>query len=206
MFSPPLARLIEMYQRLPGVGPKSAQRLAFHTLKQPQHWVDQFAQALQEAKALIKPCSVCFNWSAQDPCEICTAPERQGTQVCVVAETPHIAALDRLAQFNGLFHVLGGLISPLDGVTPEQLTLNDLVDRVAQSRHGENTPIEELILALPPTTEGDTTCLYLARLMARFPDVRVTRIAFGLPVGGDLDYADQLTLTRSLLGRQPVTL
>ncbi|MFM7469802.1 MAG: recombination mediator RecR [Vampirovibrionales bacterium] len=200
-FAPALQALIEAYQKLPTIGPKTAQRLAFHTLKQSDTWVNHFAQVLQEAKARIHPCPVCFNWSDTSPCDICTDPERQDARLCVVSEVPHIHAIERADPFTGRFHVLGGLISPLEGLTPERLTIRPLLERVLKL---EGT-LEEVILALPPSTEGDTTCLYLARLLKQhLPNLQVTRIAFGLPVGGDLDYADHLTLSRSFQGRLPM--
>jgi recombination protein RecR len=201
-FAPALQTLIEAYQKLPSIGPKTAQRLAFHTLKQSTSWVHAFAQALEEAKDKIHPCPVCFNWSDTSPCEICTDPDRQDTRLCIVAEVPHIHAIERADPFSGKFHVLGGLISPLEGLTPERLTIIPLLERIK----GIEAQLQEVILALPPSTEGDTTCLYLARLIKQhYPALQVTRIAFGLPVGGDLDYADHLTLSRSFQGRLPVS-
>lgn len=197
-YSPPLQRLIETFQRLPGIGPKSAQRMAFHVLKQPREWVTSFASAMVEAKDQIRPCGVCFNLSNQSPCEICMNTNRNRTVLCVVAEPGDLFALERVGEFQGLYHVLGGLVSPMDGIGPGDLKIQALVDRLSST---QETPIQEVILALPPSTEGDTTSLYLDKLLKPLP-LKMTRIAFGLPVGGDLEYADSLTLRRALQGRQ----
>ena len=198
MLTPPLAKLIDTFQKLPGVGPKTAQRLAFHVLKQPSDFSQQFAHALTEAKASIRECSVCHNLTANDPCEICSNTSRHQHQVCVVAQPQDLMALERTHQYRGLYHILGGVISPLEGRGPDQLNMESLLKRCPVDSSDDG--LKEVILALPPTTEGDTTSLYLARLLKPL-GLQVTRIAFGLPVGGDLDYADQLTITRALEGR-----
>jgi recombination protein RecR len=192
----PLSRLMESFQKLPGVGPKTAQRLAFYVLKQPEVFASSFAQALITAKESVKPCPICFHLSSQAPCEICQSKHRLQQQVCVVADPRDVFALERTQEYRGLYHVLGGVISPLDGIGPEQLNIKSLLERTLT--------LDEIILALPPTTEGDTTSLYLAKLLAPLK-ITVSRIAFGLPVGGDLDYADSLTITRALQGRQLVS-
>jgi recombination protein RecR len=199
IYTKPLARLVEAFQALPGIGPKSAQRLAFHVLKWNEAQVEQFAHALVEAKATIHPCPICYNISAQTPCEICTSPKRDRTTLCVVPEAKDLFALEKTGEFKGLYHVLQGLISPMDGIGPGQLRLAELSQRVTDSK-GE---IVEVILALPPSVEGDTTSLYLSRTLAS-DGARLTRIAFGLPVGGDIEYADALTLMRALSGRVAV--
>jgi len=222
--SQPLNRLIDAFRKLPGVGPKSAQRLAFHVLKQPPELAQDLAQALLDARTRVGFCSVCFNLSGQSPCEICASRNRHRHQLCIVAESRDLFALERTHEYRGLYHVLLGLISPLDGIGPEDLKIQALISRLQASQavtvptdgmpaaHGEDqppteTPIEEVILALPPSIEGDTTSLYLAKLLkplqAAMP-LRVTRIAFGLPVGGELEYADSMTLVRALQGRQDV--
>jgi recombination protein RecR len=203
--TPPLAHLIETFQKLPGVGPKSAQRLAFHVLKQPKEFAYAFAEAMTHARDAVVTCQVCYNLSGQSPCEVCVSANRNRHLLCVVCDPRDLFALERTREFQGLYHVLGGLISPLDGVGPDDLRIAELLDRL---QHPESallppTHIDEVILALPPSTEGDTTSLYLARQLKPF-NVRVTRIAFGLPVGGDLDYADSLTITRAIQGRQLV--
>jgi recombination protein RecR len=198
VYTKPLARLIEEFQKLPGIGPKSAQRLAFHVLKRPDAEIHGFSEALLDAKAQIDSCHICYNLSCENPCEICTNPNRDRMVLCVVGEVRDLFALERTGEFRGVYHVLEGLISPLEGVGPQDLRIQDLLDRLA------NTPeINEVILALPPSVEGDTTSLYLARML-KSTGIKLTRIAFGLPVGGDLEYADALTLTRALAGRSAV--
>lgn len=195
LYTRPLARLIEEFQKLPGIGPKSAQRLAFHVLKRSEVEVKDFSDALLEAKEKIGHCSVCFNLSCQDPCEICTHTGRDRSVLCVVAETRDLFALEKTGEFKGLYHVLEGLISPVEGVGPQNLRMQELIERLS---HFDE--INEVILALPPSVEGDTTSLYLARLI-KPTGIKLTRIAFGLPVGGDIEYADALTLSRAMCGR-----
>ncbi|AFY65270.1 recombination mediator RecR [Geitlerinema sp. PCC 7407] len=194
VYTRPLARLIEQFQRLPGVGPKTAQRLALHILKRPEEEVYALAQALVEAKQQVGVCSVCFHLSAEPVCEICRAPSRDSTTVCVVADSRDVIALERTREYKGKYHVLGGLISPMDGIGPDQLNIQPLVRRVSQNG------IQEVILAISPSVEGETTTLYVGQLLKPF--TRVTRIAFGLPMGGDLEYADEVTLARALEGRR----
>lgn len=193
----PLARLVEELQRLPGIGPKSAQRLALHLLKRPVAEVQALAQALVEAKAQVGQCSVCFHLSADPVCDICRSTSRDPLTLCVVADSRDVIALERTREFKGKYHVLGGLISPMDGIGPEQLNIGPLVHRVNK----EGT--QEVILAISPSIEGDTTTLYVGQLLKPF--TRVTRIAFGLPMGGDLEYADEVTLARALEGRRELT-
>ena len=181
-------------QRLPGVGPKTAQRLALHILKRSDAEVEALAQALIEAKKQIGLCSVCFHLSAEPVCEICRNPNRDNTTICVVADPRDVIALEKTREYKGKYHVLGGVISPIDGIGPEQLNLHALVRRVSQ-----NQP-KEVILAISPSVEGETTTLYVGQLLKPF--TMVTRIAFGLPVGGDLEYADEVTLARALEGRR----
>lgn len=197
LYTKPLARLIEELEKLPGIGPKSAQRLAFHLIKQSTQSVQNLATALVEAKAQIKFCSVCSNLSADDPCDICRSPNRDPATICLVAEPKDLVALERTREYKGSYHVLGGLISPLDGVGPEQLKIKELLVRL---QSGE---VSEIILALNPSVEGEATTLYLGRLLKPM-GVRVTRIAFGLPIGGDLEYADEMTLVRALEGRRDI--
>ncbi|MEA5516276.1 recombination mediator RecR [Nodularia sp. UHCC 0506] len=181
-------------QRLPGVGPKSAQRLALHILKRPEAEVEALAQALINAKKQIGLCSVCFHLSADPICEICRHPNRDDTSICVVADSRDLIALEKTREYKGKYHVLGGVISPMDGIGPEQLTIQALVRRVSQQK------TKEVIMAISPTIEGETTTLYIGQLLKPF--TKVTRIAFGLPVGGDLEYADEVTLARALEGRR----
>jgi recombination protein RecR len=193
-YTRPLATLIEQLQRLPGVGPKSAQRLALHILKRSQSEVAQLAQALLDAKEQVGLCQVCFHLSAEPICDICRNPQRDKRTICVVADSRDVIALERTREFNGTYHVLGGTISPMDGIGPEQLNITSLVQRI------DKQDVKEVIIAVSPTVEGETTTLYLGRLIKPF--TKVTRIAFGLPMGGDLEYADEITLARALEGRR----
>lgn len=193
----PLARLIEEFQKLPGIGPKSAQRLAFYVLKQSPDDVRNFSDALLDARDKIGYCERCYNLSAQNICEVCSQPGRKRATLCIVSEPKDLYALERTGEFRGMYHVLQGLISPLEGIGPEDLKIKELLARLS------DPDIEEIILALPPSIEGDTTSLYLSRLIKPL-DIKLTRIAFGLPVGADLEYADNMTITRALQGRQLV--
>ena len=196
-FTPPLARLIEEFQRFPGVGPKSAQRMAFFVLGMSKESVDAFAHALLDAKARVKNCSICFHLSAENPCEICTNDKRDRSIMCVVAESRDVIALERSREYKGSYHVLTGLISPLDGRGPDQLSIRELMNRVVAD------DVKEVIFAINPTIEGDATVLYLTRVLKPL-GCRATRIAFGLPVGSDLEYADDVTLARAMEGRRDV--
>ena len=194
VYTRPLARLIEQFQRLPGIGPKTAQRLALHIIKRPEEEVQALARALLEAKKQVGLCQVCFHLSAEPVCEICRNPQRDRETICVVSDSRDVIALEKTREYRGLYHVLGGVISPMDGIGPEQLTVQPLVRRVSQQK------FKEVIIAVNPSVEGETTTLYLGQLLKPF--TRVTRIAFGLPVGGDLEYADEVTLARALEGRR----
>lgn len=195
LFPPSLRQLITQLERLPSIGPRSAQRLALYLLRRPQEEVAQLAHALMEARQRIRLCARCFFLSEQELCEICQDPHRDATQVCVVADPRDVVSLERLEQYHGLYHVLHGLISPAEGVQPEDLKIRELLERVRESKP------QEVILATPPTVEGDATALYLARLIKPM-GVKVTRIAYGMPVGGELDYADSATLGYALSGRR----
>ncbi|RJQ08565.1 MAG: recombination protein RecR [Bacillota bacterium] len=192
-----LARLIQEFTRLPGIGPKSAQRLAFHVLRMEERDVLALATALADAKRRIGRCSVCYNLADTQPCHICGDPQRDRTVLCVVEEANDLIAMEKARTFGGLYHVLEGALSPLEGVGPEALRLPELVKRV---KGGE---FREVILATNPTVEGEATAMYIARLL-RPLGVRLTRIARGVPVGGDLEYADEVTLARALEGRRDV--
>lgn len=194
MYTRPLARLIEQLQRLPGVGPKTAQRLALHILKRSDEEVQALAQSLIDAKKQVGFCQVCFHLSAEPVCEICRNPNRDSATICVVSESRDVIALEKTREYGGKYHVIGGVISPMDGIGPEQLNIQPLVRRVSQQQ------IEEVIIAISPSVEGETTTLYIGQLLKPF--TRVTRIAFGLPMGGDLEYADEVTLARALEGRR----
>ena len=179
---------------MPGIGPRTAQRLALHLLRQPEDKINSFANALLNAKKQVGHCKLCFHLSAEEECEICSNSKRQKDLLCVVADSRDLIALERTREYKGLYHVLGGLISPMDGITPEMLQISSLISRV------DHNEISEVILALTPSIEGDTTSLYLAGLLRPF--TKVSRIAYGLPVGSELEYADEITLTRALEGRR----
>jgi len=194
-YAPPIARLLEELERLPGIGPKSAQRVAYWLLTAEAADAERLANAITEVKRTIHFCPVCFNFAEGDLCSVCADPERDRTAVCVVEEPRDLVALDRTGEFRGTYHVLQGAISPMDGIGPERLRIRELVDRLAP---GE---ITEVVIATNPNVEGETTALYLARLIKPL-GIRVTRIASGLPVGADLEFADEVTLGRALEGRR----
>jgi recombination protein RecR len=191
---PPLARLIEQFEKLPGIGKKTAQRLAFFLLNMPEGEARQFAEAIVDAKEKIHCCSVCQNLTDSDVCNVCSSVDRDRSVVCVVEDPRDVVAFERTREYNGLYHVLHGVISPMDGVGPEQLRIKELLARVGS---GEVT---EVIMATNPTVEGEATAMYVARLLKPL-EVKVTRLAYGIPVGGDLEYADEVTLSRALEGR-----
>lgn len=196
-YTKPLAKLIDEFQRLPGVGPKSAQRMAFHLLKMPLEEVKNFSRAIVEAKEKIKYCRICFNMTSEDPCEICSDPRRSEDIICVVAETKDLIALERTKEFKGKYHVMQGLISPLDGIGPQDLRVKELLERCG------NDNVKEIILALNPSIEGEATSLYLSKLLKPL-GLKITRISFGLPIGGDLDYADEITIVKALEDRREI--
>jgi recombination protein RecR len=196
-YAPPVQTLIDELGRLPGIGPKSAQRIAFHLIKLPAEDAVRLARAIQDAKAKVRFCSRCWNVSEDDECAICADDQRDGHVLCVVEEARDIVALEKTGEFRGLYHVLLGAISPIDGIGPDQLKIRELLARL------EPEGIEEVILCTNPNVEGEATALYLARLLKPL-GLRVTRLASGLPVGGDLEYADELTLGRALEGRREV--
>lgn len=197
-YAEPIARLIEELAGLPGVGPKSAQRLAFHVVQMREEDVERLAEALRRAKTDLVHCAECGLISDTSPCEVCGDPLRDRTVICAVQDTRDVFALEKMGAYRGLYHVLGGLIAPMDGIGPDQLRIRELLARVADDR------VTELILATNSTVEGETTAMYVARLAAPFERLRVTRIAHGLPVGGDLEYADEMTLARALEYRRPI--
>jgi recombination protein RecR len=187
--------LIDELGRLPGVGPKSAQRIAFHLLQADEPDVRRLAEVLIEVKARVKFCSICFNVTEEDQCRICRDPRRDQTILCVVEEYKDVVAIERTREFKGRYHVLGGAISPIDGIGPEQLRVRELMMRLSDGT------VTELILATDPNLEGEATATYLTRMLKDL-DLSVTRLASGLPVGGDLEYADEVTLGRALAGRR----
>jgi recombination protein RecR len=188
----PIVRLLEELERLPGIGPKSAQRIAHYLLTVDDADADRLASAITEVKRTIHFCELCFNFAEDRLCAVCADPERDQTIVCVVEEPRDLAAIDRTGEYRGLYHVLHGAISPIDGIGPEQLKVRELIDRL-----GTSDVIKEIVLATNPNVEGETTAVYLARLIKPL-GVKVTRIASGLPVGGELEYADEVTLGRAM--------
>jgi recombination protein RecR len=192
-----LAKLVEQLQKLPGIGAKGAQRLAFHILKNPRDEADRLCDAIREVKERVTYCSTCNNITDQDPCVFCTSPSRDRRVICVVEEPQNVSVVEKTREFRGIYHVLMGVLSPLHGVGPDDLKIAGLLSRVAAGG------VEEIILATNPTVEGEATALYLARLLKPL-GVRVTRIAMGIPVGSDLEYADEVTMTRAMEGRREV--
>ncbi len=189
--------LIDELGRLPGIGPKSAQRIAFHILQTENFDVSRLAEILTTVREKVKFCTICGNISEQETCTICRDPRRDPTLICVVEEAKDVVAIGRTREFRGLYHVLGGAISPIDGVGPDQLRIRELMQRLADST------VTEVILATDPNLEGEATATYLSRLLTTL-EIRVTRLASGLPVGGDLEYADEVTLGRAFEGRRTV--
>lgn len=193
-YARPIAELIEQLETLPGIGPKSAQRLAFFLLRGSQENADRLAEAIRRVKRTVRHCRRCFNYSEAELCPLCADPQRETSVLCVVPEPRDLMAVENAGGFRGSYHVLQGLISPLDGIGPDDLRISELLARIGQEQ------VTEVVLAISPTVEGDTTAMYLARVL-KPTGVRVTRLALGLPVGGDLDYADQVTIVRALEGR-----
>ena len=191
---PPLTRLIEQLERLPGIGHKSAQRLAFYLLNLPEKNAADFVAAITDAREKIHECALCRNLTDQELCPVCRAGDRDASVICVVEDPRDVMAFERTREYRGLYHVLHGTISPMDGVGPEQLRIKELLTRVAGG------DVQEVIMATNPTVEGEATAMYISKLLAPC-GLRVTRLAYGIPVGGDLEYADEVTLRRSLEGR-----
>lgn len=197
LYAEPLAKLVACLHRLPGIGPKMAQRLALHLLNVPEEEARNLAQAIIEAREKIRRCSICSNLTDVDPCRICTDGGRDEGIICVVEEPRDVIALERTGEFRGKYHILHGAISPIDGIGPEQLTIKQLLDRLGRAA------VREIVVATNPDVEGEATALYLAQLLKPL-GIKVTRIAYGIPVGGDLEYMDEATLARAFEGRREI--
>jgi recombination protein RecR len=197
MYAETLQRLIEELKKMPGIGPKSAQRLAFYILQSTKRDVDLLATSMLAAKDNLKHCSVCFNITDVNPCNICANESREKKSLCIVAEPKDLMAIERSRGYNGKYHVLGGLISPLDGIGPESLRIKELLQRL------EGDVFQEIIVAVNPTTEGEATNIYLSRLIKPL-NIKLSRLAYGLPIGSDMDYADEATLSKAFEGRREV--
>ena len=192
-----IASLIEQFQKFPSVGPKSAQRMAFFVLRMSKTDVENFAKTVIEAKENTKTCEVCYNLSTSSPCEICSSSSRDKSTICVVAESKDLIAIEKTNEYKGMYHVLQGLISPMDGIGAEDIRIKELLNRLTDEG------VKEVILALSPSVEGEATSLYLTKLIKPF-GIKVSRIAFGLPVGADLEYADEITIAKALEGRHEI--
>jgi recombination protein RecR len=200
-FPPVLQNLIDCFSRLPGVGPKTALRFVFYLLKQPKEEAAKFSAALGALKNAVSTCNVCQNFSEKNPCPICADSRRDHSSVCVVAEHQDLPVIENTNDFHGTYHVLGGVLDPLHGITPDQLKIRELVERIKNS----NSAIKEIILALNPDLEGETTMLYLTKLIKSFgKPIKITRLARGLPMGSDIEYADEVTVSDALKGRKEI--
>jgi len=197
MYPLPIARLIEEFSKLPGIGKRSAERLAFHILKQPVESAERFSNALIEAKKKITFCPVCQSLTDATPCSICSNPKRDHSLICVVENPKDILAMEKTKEFKGVYHVLHGVISPIDGIGPDDIKIKELLIRT------KDTDVKEIIMATNPSIEGEATAMYISNLFKNF-GIKVTRIAHGLPVGGELEYADEITLTKALEGRHEI--
>lgn len=196
-YSGPISRLIEEFSKLPGVGRKTAQRLAFHVINMNMNDVEALSKAIVEAKKQIKYCSICYNITDKDPCSMCSNKNRDSGIICVVEDPRDVAAMEKTKEFHGQYHVLNGVISPMDGIGPDMIRVKELIQRLG------NQEVREVIMATNPTIEGEATAMYIARLLKPM-GIKVTRIAHGLPVGGDLEYADEVTITKALEGRREI--
>ena len=197
VYTGPITRLIEEFSKLPGVGRKTAQRLAFHIINMNTNDVESLSKAIIEAKREIKYCSVCCNITDTDPCSMCSNKNRDSSAICVVEDPRDVAAMERTREFKGQYHVLNGVISPMDGIGPDMIKIKELIQRLGTQ------DVREIIMATNPTIEGEATAMYIARLLKPM-GIKVTRIAHGLPVGGDLEYADEVTISKALEGRREI--
>ena len=197
-YSPSIEKLIENFEKLPSIGHKTAARLAFYMLSQSNEEINEFVASIINAKKNLRYCSKCYNISDTDPCPICSNPKRDSSVICVVEDVRDIIAMERTHEFKGVYHVLHGSISPMNGIGPEDIKIKELLDRLKQA-----SEIKEIIIATNPRVEGEATAMYLSRLIKPF-GIKVTRIAHGIPVGGDLEYTDEVTLTKALEGRREI--
>lgn len=196
-YPPPMQRLIDCFRTLPGVGPKTAARFVMYLLNRPEDELRAFGHSLVDLKQGVRVCRTCFNFTLQNPCEICANTRRDASVICVVAKTQDLQAIESTGDFTGLYHILHGTLNPIEGITPDQLRIKELLQRVAEQRGS----IKEIILALNPTMDGESTAIYLTKLLQK--DVpKITRLARGLPMGGDVEYADEITLSAALKGRR----
>jgi len=191
-----IQNLIDQFAKLPSIGPKSAERLVFHLLYRPQNELHEFSQAIDYLKGSVKQCQICFNFSESNPCYICNNIKRNKTIICVVAKPQDMAILEKTGSFDGTYHILGGNINPLENISPQQIKIKELVERI------KNNGVKEIILALNPDMAGETTSIYLTKLIKQFPNIKITRLARGLPMGADLEYADEITLENALKDRR----
>ena len=198
-FAPPVERLIEEFAKLPGIGQKTAQRLAFYIMNQPKETAESFAKALLDAKSNVCTCKICQNLTDNEICPICKNPNRDRSVICVVTDPKDVIAFEKTREFRGLYHVLHGTISPLNGIGPDDIRIKELLKRVAD----ENEDVKEVIIATNPDTEGEATAMYLSRILKPF-GIKITRLAYGMPVGGHLEYVDEVTLMRALEGRREI--
>ncbi len=196
-FSPSIEKLIESFEKLPSIGHKTATRLAFHMLDLGEQETNDFISSIVNAKKNLKYCSICYNISDTDPCPICASPKRDNSLICVVEDVKDIIAMEKTHEFKGVYHVLHGSISPMDGIGPDDIKIKELLNRISQNK------ISEIILATNPRVEGEATAMYLSKLIKPM-GIKVTRIAHGIPVGGDLEYTDEITLTKALEGRREI--
>ena len=196
-YAAPIARLIEEFEKLPGIGHKTAQRLAFYVLNSPKEKAEKLANAIVDAKAKIKYCRVCGNLTDLDLCAVCNSQKRDASLICVVEDPRDVVAMERIKEFKGLYHVLHGVISPMDGVGPEDIRIKELLERI------QDGSVKEVIVATNPNIEGEATAMYISKLLKPL-GIKITRIAHGIPVGGDLEYADEITLSKALEGRREI--
>ena len=196
-YTGPISRLIEEFSKLPGVGRKTAQRLAFHVINMNINDVEALSKAIVDAKKEIRYCSICYNITDKEICSMCSNKNRDSSVICVVEDPRDVAAMEKTKEFNGQYHVLNGVISPMDGIGPDMIRVKELIQRLS------NQDVKEIIMATNPTIEGEATAMYIARLLKPM-GIKVTRIAHGLPVGGDLEYADEVTITKALEGRREI--